>query len=257
MTKERRLLTYLFLFLLSSGQIWQDMTSRKNAEGNALYQQKNYGGALQKYIEAQEGSKYLPEISYNIANTLYQQKKFPEAIKELERSISNQKQSFNQRVYFNQGNSFYRVGQYQQAVESYKKTLAIDPSDREAKHNLELALGKLQENPQQQRPDSSRKDQKQEKQQPEQNQKGQSQQQRQGSREPEAQKQEQGEQQNQKTDQKQNAGQQNQPQKGEQQPGIDPKEALRILEAINNQEKKEQRRQILKLQKKHLSGRDW
>src|SRR6185503_4929587 len=122
--------------------------------------QKDYGGALQKYIEAQDGRRYLPEISYNIANTLYHQNKYPDAIKELEKSISNKNLSLDQRVYFNRGNSFYHLGQYQQAVESYQKALGIDPNDREAKHNLELALRKLQDNPQEQKQDSNGKDQK-------------------------------------------------------------------------------------------------
>jgi Ca-activated chloride channel homolog len=261
MSKEMRLLACFLLFLLSSGQIWQDKTSRKNTQGNSLFQQKNYSEALQKYIEAQDGSKYLPEISYNIANTLYRQKKYPEAIKELEKSISNQKLSLDQRVYFNRGNSFYQVGQYPQAVESYQKALGIDPSDIEAKHNLELALRKLQDSPQQQQ-NSTPKDQKQEKQHPEQSQKGEGQQPPKGNQQPELPKQERAEHQNQKTDQKQdqaqqNQGQQDEPQKGEQKSGMDAKEALRILDAINNQEKKEQRRQILKVQRKHLSGRDW
>jgi len=262
MNKRIPLFAYFSLFLLSSGQIWQDKTSRKNSEGNALYQQKDYSGALQRYIEAQDGRRYLPEISYNIANTLYHQNKYPEAIKELEKSISNKDLSLDQRVYFNRGNSFYRLGQYQQAVESYQKALSIDPNDMEAKHNLELALRKLQGNPQPQEQNSSGDDQKQEKQPQGQNQKGQSQPPPQNSRRPDPSKQEPAKQQNQKTDQKQNQiqqnqGQQNEPRDGNQKAGMDPNEALRILDAINNQERKEQRRQILKVQRKHVSGRDW
>jgi hypothetical protein len=38
---------------------------------------------------------------------------------------------------------------------------------------------------------------------------------------------------------------------------MDRLEALRILDAINDQEKKEQQKQLLKLQKSQPSGRDW
>src|SRR5207247_6459522 len=133
-------------------------------------------------------------------------------------------QVLNQKIYFNRGNSFYQMGQYPQAVESYKKALDLDPKDREAKHNLELALRKMQEDSQQQKQKSDNKDQKQPKDssskanQQEQNQ--QSDQQKQPNR-PEQQNQP--EQQKSRTDQ--NQTQPNQPQRGEQKPGMDPKEA--------------------------------
>ena len=248
MNKPALLLTFLAVFFLNTGQLWRDKTSRKNAEGNDLYQQKNYGGALEKYIEA-GGKQHQSELSYNIGNTLYQQKKYPEAIKELEKSVSGSYQALNQKIYFNRGNSFYQMGQYPQAIESYQKALELDPKDRDAKHNLELALRKIEENPQQQKQqkDSSSKENQQE-----QNQ--QSDQQKQPSR---PQPQNQSEQQKPKAEPKQNEAQPNQPQRAEQKPGMDPKEALRILDAINNQEKKEQRKQVLKIQRQHISGRDW
>ena len=36
-------------------------------------------------------------------------------------------------------------GRYQEAIEAYKKTLELDPQDRDAKHNLELVRAKLKE----------------------------------------------------------------------------------------------------------------
>jgi len=240
-------------FTLTTGQIWQDKVSRKNAQGNEYYRKKDYGAALERYIEAQDGKNHRKELSYNIANTLYQQKKYPEAVKELERSVSTDKPDLNQKIYFNRGNSYYQMAQYQQAVESYEKALELDPRDRDAKYNLELALKKLHENPQQQKQNSNR-DQKQdnrENQQPKQ--------------QPDGQKQS-AQQQKQKKDESRKQGAnsekgeeapRNPAGKGEQKQGMDPQEALRILDAINNQEKREQRRQVLKIQREHVSGKDW
>ena len=75
-----RFIAFWAVLMLSSGQIWRDPLSRKNSEGNELYQQKNYPKALDKYVEAQDGKHYQSELSYNLANTLYQQKKYAEAI---------------------------------------------------------------------------------------------------------------------------------------------------------------------------------
>jgi len=245
-------LASVMLFAITSGQIWQDKTSRKNAQGNELYQKKNYPAALEKYVQAEDGKNHQQELSYNIANTLYQQKKYTEAAKELERSVFAGNSGLNQKAYFNRGNSFFEMGQYPQAIESYKKALELDPKDRDAKYNLELALKKIQENSQKQKQNESNKNQRKESDSSKEDQKSQNQQ---------SQHQQQKQQDSQNKESKQESQKQTanpgETQKGEQKAGMDPKEALRILDAINSQEKREQRKQVLKIQREHVSGKDW
>lgn len=249
-------LAFSLLYLSSSGQIWRDKVSRKNEEGNTLYRQKNYTDAISKYVEAQDGKTHQQELSYNLANTLYQQKKFPEAIKELEKSISSTNLALNQKIYFNRGNSFFQLGQYQPAVESYKKALELDSRDREAKHNLELALKKLQENPQQQKQNSKSQDQNQKKDPSREDQKNQDQKPDQQKQQESSKSKGQSEEQKQNSDSKQNQPQQAQA-RPQQKNSMDPKEAIRILDALNQQEKREQRKQALKVQRARSSGKDW
>lgn len=244
------------IFASTTGQIWRDKVSRKNAEGNVLYERKNFPGALDKYVEANDGKSHRQELAYNLANAFYQQKKYQEALQELEKAIASGKSSLNEKIHFNRGNIFFQMGKYQEAIEAYKKALELDPGDKEAKHNLELALKKLQENPQEQQKDSKNKDQqskedKQDKQ--NQNQDGSQDQQKQQQPSPPK------NQQNQPQDANSKPGQdQKQPQGGQQQKaGMDPKEALRILDALNQQEKQEQRKQALKIQRERVGGKDW
>ncbi len=254
-----RHLVWAILFALSSGQIWQDKTSRKNTQGNELYQQKNYAAALERYIQAEDGKNHQQELSYNIANTLYQQKKYPEAVKELEKSISSGTPSLTQKAYFNRGNAFYQMGQYPQAIDSYEQALALDPKDRDAKYNLELTLKKLHDR--QQKQNSSNQNQKQEKNSPRQDQQDESQQskeQKQTSKpQPENQEKKDKSQTSNSNPSKADDTRENQSQKSQEKQGMDPKEALRILDAINRQEKQEQRKQVLKIQRQHVSGKDW
>jgi Ca-activated chloride channel family protein len=135
------------------------------------------------------------------------------------------------------------MNEYDKAVESYCKALEIAPADREAKYNLELALEKLQQSQQQQKQNPHNKDQ-QQKQQPQDSQLKQNE--------------------NQQKDQKKNQPQENKDQNKSkaaselpQKSGMDPQEAKRILDAFNNQEKNEQRKQALKLQRETASGKDW
>ncbi|MCI0419645.1 MAG: tetratricopeptide repeat protein, partial [Acidobacteria bacterium] len=241
------LLLCLLIFTLAAGQIWRDKVSRKNSEGNALYEQRNYPGALDKYVEANDGKAHRQELSYNLANTLYQQKKYREALQELEKAIVSDNPGLNQKAYFNRGNAFFQMGKYAEAIESYKKALELSPGDREAKHNLELALKKLQENPQEQQKDSKKQNKQQDQDSSKQDQK-QSNPSDQQKQQPFQPKDKQNQPQNDSSKPQQD---QKRPQLGlqPQKPGLDPKEALRILDALNQQEKQEQRKQALKIQR--------
>ena len=250
--RHSQVLLLVLIFASTTGQIWRDKVSRKNAEGNALYEQKNYPSALDKYVEANDGKAHRQELAYNLANTFYQQKKYPEALRELEKAIASGDSPLNEKIYFNRGNTFFQMGKYQEAIESYKKALEIAPSDKEAKHNLELALKKLQENPQEQQKDSKKKDQQSKQDKQDQKQDGSSDQQKQ--QKPSQPK----DQQNQPQNGKKPEEDKKQPQPGQQQKAsMDPKEALRILDALNQQEKQEQRKQALKIQRERVGGRDW
>jgi tetratricopeptide (TPR) repeat protein len=250
--RHSQVLLCILIFAATTGQIWRDKVSRKNAEGNSLYEQKNYPGALDKYVEANDGKAHRQELAYNLANTFYQQKKYPEALRELEKAVANGDSPLNEKIYFNRGNTFFQMGKYQEAIESYKKALELAPSDKEAKHNLELALKKLQENPQEQQKDSKKKDQQSKQDKQDQKQGGSSDQQKQ--QKPSQPK----DQQNQPQNADKSKEDKKQPQPGQQQKAtMDPKEALRILDALNQQEKQEQRKQALKIQRERVGGKDW
>jgi tetratricopeptide (TPR) repeat protein len=250
--RQSQVLLLVLIFTATTGQIWRDKVSRKNAEGNALYQQKNYPGALDKYVEANDGKAHRQELAYNLANTFYQQKKYPEALRELEKAVASGNSPLNEKIYFNRGNTFFQMGKYQEAIESYKKALELVPSDKEAKHNLELALKKLHENPQEQKKDSKKKDQQSKQDKQDQKQGGSSDQQKQ--QKPSQPK----DQQNQPQNANKSEEDKKQPQPGQQQKAaMDSKEALRILDALNQQEKQEQRKQALKIQRERVGGKDW
>jgi Ca-activated chloride channel homolog len=240
----------VLLLILMSGSAWADQKSRRNATGNRYFKQKDYSAALKEYVEAQDSKKYSEELSYNIGNTLYQQKKYPEALKEYEKVFSSPNQELNQRAQFNRGNAFYRSGDFNQAAASYRKALEMNPADLDAKHNLELALQKLQQQQKQQDQQQQNQDKKQ----------GQEKQQKQDQARQNSKQNDKKEQQSQSSSGKE---QPRKPESQNQQPqskgkeGMDPREARQILEAFENQEKKEQRQQVRQLKQQSVRGRDW
>ncbi len=118
---------------------------RKNEQGNKLYQKEKYQEALKKYTEAQLSDPESLELHYNIGNVLYKQGRYDEAADEYAQSIFSDRDELKAYSFFNRGNTQFMQQDFQGAIESYIEALKLDPEDRDAKKNLELALQKLQE----------------------------------------------------------------------------------------------------------------
>ena len=114
-------------------------------EGNEAFEAEQYEQAQEAYDRALEAMPESPEVTYNSANTLYKQDQFGEARYKLDVSAETAEPSLSQYAAFNAGNSLYMSENYEAAVEAYKQALRLDPTDQEAKHNLELALQRIEE----------------------------------------------------------------------------------------------------------------
>jgi Ca-activated chloride channel family protein len=194
------------------------------AAGNQAYTAKNYDTALQRYSAAQSQAPGQVEPAYDAANTYYRQNELDKAQQTLEPTLSHAQAALAEFVHFNLGNIAYNAKQFDVAIAQYEDTLRLQPNDRDAKYNLELALQQKQQQDQQQQ---QNQDQKQNQDQQQQNQDQQNQQnQQQQNQDQQQQNQNQQDQQNQsdgQQDQKQNQDQKDQQgQEGEQkdqQPG--------------------------------------
>ena len=258
-----------------------DPLSRYNNEGNELYSQGKYDEALQAYKNAQVENPKEANISYNIGNVFASQDKSDAAIKEYEKVIGNpDAQSLEARTYFNRGNAYYGIGldaeqnqdienaikHLQASADSYLQSIRLNPNDEDAKFNYELAKKKLemlqqqqqQQEQQQQQNNEQEKNEQQEQKQDEDKEKQQEQDQ-QKQEEQEQDKQEQQEQKEQQEQQekadKMNEQQQQQPEERK----MSKEDALRLLNAIEDQAQEQQLKELLKQQFKGSLDmeRDW
>ena len=195
----------------------------KNEEGNQLYQEKKYPEALKKYTEAQLEAPDSPQLHYNLGNVFFRQGEMEKAREEYRRALAASDASLDPRAIYNLGNSFLSQQQYKEAVEAYQRTLKLAPKDMDAKRNLELALLRMK---QKQQPPPQGKNQKKDQQKQNQDQ------QQNPSSGSQDQKKGQGEQQNQQEPDQQNR-QGKRPEKG----GLTKEEAERILSALQEDEK--------------------
>lgn len=140
-------------------------------QGNKAYRKGDYEGALRKYAQADAenragGGPADPALAFNAGNALYRQKRYAKAAEAYGQSLKQLKgpmktardSAFAARAHYNLGNAHYQkgaaadstatdqaIGDLREALARYKKTLQLDPGNRDAKHNLERAQTLLQE----------------------------------------------------------------------------------------------------------------
>jgi hypothetical protein len=265
MKTSRGIVLALAALVLTGGVERKAATLNNNA--NQLFDKKEFDAATKLYDEAQTRAPESPEIAYNLGNALYRQGKKQDAIPMLLRGAQSQDPALRQKSLYNLGNALHDTGKLPEAVHAYRQSLAIDPHDRDAKINYEKSLQELQQQQQQQQQNggnnsNQKNNQNQNQQQQNQGGQGNSQQdEQQGKNEPQ-----QGE--NQSEQQQDDKGQQGepkdesqgQPQEEQSQPqdqqgmaGFDSvaagdlsrEEAMRILEAMRQQETELQKAKAL------------
>ena len=82
----------------------------KAMEGMALYQKQKFNQASKKFLEARQGKPNDPKISYNLGNSRYKQGDYEKALQSYSRSVEqNSNSSTNQKANYNMGNALFII----------------------------------------------------------------------------------------------------------------------------------------------------
>ncbi|MDI6738742.1 MAG: tetratricopeptide repeat protein [Candidatus Edwardsbacteria bacterium] len=109
-------------------------------EGNALADKGKYDEALRKYQEALVLEPDNVKIHYNIARAFYKAGKYPEAISEYQLCMLTKDTKLQARTMYNIGNCQFRQQRLDDAIGAYTASLLLNPNDTQAKQNLEFCL---------------------------------------------------------------------------------------------------------------------
>ena len=249
-----RLLTFLFYLGVLFAQ----------DKGKKAYEEGHYDEARVYYEHVLKNRKKDDGAQFGLGVTAYQQKDMETAARALNNAMNSDDKSLASKAMYNLGNMFRDQQKMEESLALYRKAIELDPTDEDAKVNYELLKQVLQQQEQQQQ-DKQNQEQDQEKQdqqkqdqdsegQDEQNknqdnqEKGEDQQKQQ-----EDQQQSQSEKEEEKKEQ-----QQSQAKKDETQDQKTDKQmqAEAILNALKDQEKINQKRQIAKSKSRKLE-KDW
>ena len=250
-----RLLTFLFYLGVLFGQ----------DKGKKAYEEGHYDEARVYYEHVLKNRKKDDGAQFGLGVTAYQQKDLETAARALNNAMNSDDKSLASKAMYNLGNMFRDQQKMEESLALYRKAIELDPTDEDAKVNYELLKQVLQQQEQKQQEDKQNQEQDQEKQdqqkqdqdsegQDEQNknqdnqEKGEDQQ-----KQHEDQQQFQSEREEEKKEQ-----QQSQAKKDETQDQKTDKQmqAEAILNALKDQEKINQKRQIAKSKSRKLE-KDW
>lgn len=123
-------------------------TEAKNfvRKGNKLYNQGNYVAAENAYKEAIALNPDYDKANYNFGNTQFLQNKIKEAKEQYDLVAKTTKDPFIKAdTEHNLGNVAMKDKKYAEAVEAYKEALRNNPNDDETRYNLALAQKLLKE----------------------------------------------------------------------------------------------------------------
>ena len=263
--QSTRLPVYYILLILPFFLIgWIGGWSQAIKRGNAHYKSEAYDAALEAYQSAAEDRPEDAMSRYNLGTALYQKKQFKKAADEFRRSLDTADPVHQAQGYYNLGNAQVQFDDIEGAIRSYKSALRLNSTDLDVKHNLELALEKLEQKSQQNQSESGDEDKDQQKQdQQQQNQDSQdSDEQAQNQQDQENPSESEQQQQNQESSEQEAAAEESRPQpeqQSTQQPvEMSKEDAIRLLEAVKNNEKEIQKKILQKrFSRRQRSEKDW
>lgn len=123
-------------------------------KGNAAFEAGNYAEALEAYTEADVSSQAddprLPQLYNNMGTTLYRQGRYDQAAAMYQKALeASQNNAFKADALFNSGNSQFKLGDYQKALEAYDRALKENPQHGQALQNKQMVAQLIEQQQQQ------------------------------------------------------------------------------------------------------------
>lgn len=109
-------------------------------DGNDFYRKNNFEDAEIQYKKALEINPRYEKANYNLGNAIYQQDRFNEAVPMYDMvTKTTEDKTVKGENFHNIGNAMMKQKDYNKAIDSYKNALRNNPNDDETRYNLALA----------------------------------------------------------------------------------------------------------------------
>ncbi len=132
----KKMIAPILLIVFFSGNMFAASPSYEASKGNAMYKKGDFSKAYDYYKNAYK-KKQDDKILFNMGNALYKMEEYSKAADAFD-SIKNQK--IKSKAFYNAGNARYLSQDKENAIKDYRKALLINPKDKKALYNLQVAL---------------------------------------------------------------------------------------------------------------------
>lgn len=223
----KNILMLIAFFLIAANLIAQS-ENKLLRKGNKQYEAQQFGEAAVIYQKAVEENPMSSKAVFNLGNSLYEQEQFEEAERNFSQVTAMSKSpAIESNASYNLGNAMLQQQRYAESVEAFKQALRLNPTDDEARYNLEYARWMLKQQQQQEENQEENQDDQEDENQ-DQNQQDQQDQQQDDEQDKESEQQQ----------QDQGDGQEQQRQQQPQQQQMTKEDAERMLKALSAEERK-------------------
>lgn len=137
----------LTLALTASGLDPFQTLYRLNREGILALEKQDPATAIERYSKALEMAPRDPRLLFNLAGAQAQAGQIEEARRNWERAAELGDSQVRRDALYNRGVAGLAARQFGPAAGDFARALNVDPADKEARRNLELALRRLAAQP--------------------------------------------------------------------------------------------------------------
>ncbi len=157
--RQTRIIFFLILFATLPVTGFAESIDTQIQKGISQYHEGAFKGAGESFSSARAGRPEDPRIAYNQGNSYYKDGNFQEALKAFGYSASDEKNpDIRKRALYNTGNTLVKLEKLEEAESAFKKVLTLDPSDMDAKYNLEYVREQLKKKEEQKQDQQKNKD---------------------------------------------------------------------------------------------------
>ncbi len=115
-----------------------DALAEQNQVANTLYARGDVRGALARYRDLQQSRPEQAQLSVNAGNALYRLQEHSRALADYGVAARSEDAKVRLHAHYGRGSALFRQGKLDEARDAFKDALRADPTDRDAKFNIEV-----------------------------------------------------------------------------------------------------------------------
>ena len=139
-------LIFISVCIVISGRLYAQEINEILMQGNEYYKKGEYKAASGVYEKSLELDKNNIAGRFNLANAQYKQNQFDQAASNYLTILKNTTDpSILVKTWYNLGNNYIQQKKIQDAINAYRQSLLLDPTDNDARENLQKAINEKQQ----------------------------------------------------------------------------------------------------------------